>query len=674
MPEKNRSFIIELMISGFGFFLVVALLWMPFGLKTTDIADGWINLLKVERASMISLVEGSRPLVYLPWKLSYWVSNDSFMGVGLVLAALFWGRTVVFYWILRNLRLLPPPLAFFISILFILYPADQGIFLMRALGRHTAVFFYYLALLLMILAVKRPSPLYLTGMILAEGISALIAEQGYLLMFATPLLLLADNTSTRRNKIYIVVGWYLVMLFSIINFIQGKKGHQEKILADGQAESVFQYLTEVVTSNLLAYKRVFVGGWLDVFEKIRNAQVEYWLFGLGIVLVAVNVYYLLSRLFYNTPENVSSIQLSPFLAIIAGLAVIGLTFFPYSLTSFRYVYSRVFYYAMGGGALVLGVLYAQLVKKIPKWENILTPILGGIVILLIAVNGLAQRSSLVKTSQRQQKILVSIVEQAPYIEENTTIVLLCDKRRPFTRLDYVFRAALSWTYDQEKIRALQCDSLSACDQIPYATSLIFECNADDTVTLLQQLPAKYHNDSIKYKPQSRINGYTPFPERAQLAFDFAPNPSNLAPQEWVGNSGSLNDRKVCNVSFAGDCSLLFFDDGIPTSFSQSLEVKGKAGETFKFTIWAKSRSLLNKPIALATITLRNQTGIEENHLVVGQPSKEWSLFWAQFETADFYEDIMITVHPNSDSLSIWLDDIHVYRNKIEIVVENFSFE
>ena len=42
--------------------------------------------------------------------------------------------------------------------------------------------------------------------------------------------------------------------------------------------------------------------------------------------------------------------------ILAGLALVGLSFFPYSLTGFRYVYSRVFYYAAAGGALIVGIL------------------------------------------------------------------------------------------------------------------------------------------------------------------------------------------------------------------------------------------------------------------------------------------------------------------------------
>jgi|CXWL01.1.fsa_nt_gi hypothetical protein len=671
MHSFAKKYNAELLISGLGFLIVVALLWIPFGFKTTDIADGWINLPKVERTDIIKLIGGSRPLVYLPWKLGYLISKDSYLGVGLVLAALFWGRAFVFYWILRNLRLAVPSLAFFMAILFILYPADQGIFLMRALGRHTAVFFYFLALLLLIFSNRRSHPAYLIGMMLAEGISALIAEQGFLLMFVTPLLLLVDKEHPTRKKTYIAISWYAVLSLAIVNFLLAAKGHQEKILADAVIANNAQYFKEIILSNLFAYRQVFATGWLKAFEKAANIEGQYALFGIAITITAIYISELLTRT--SNSEDEPWVEWNSIIVILAGLAIVSLTFFPYSLTSFRYVYSRVFYYAAGGGSLVLGIIYSQVIQRFPRWKKNVDFVFWGIIIFIISCNGLAQRASLVKISQRQQEILVDIVEQAPSVKSDTTIVLLCEKKKPFTGLDYVFRAALSWTYKQENIRALQCESLSDCDKIPYETSMIFECKEDNDVILLQQLPVEPQFKNINYQPYDRIKSYVPFPERAQVAFDFFPNASNLSPQKWVGGGQSLNDRKVCDVSYQGSCSLLFFNDETLTTFSQMIEVAGNANEHFKLSFWGKSERAMSETIPLAALTVFYKDGTEEEFSISAQLYKKWTLQQLVFETDKPYSSMFLQFHPTTSAL-IWLDDIHLVSDNSEIVIYNLSFE
>ncbi len=353
-------------IAALGLLSVVLLLWAPFGLKTTDVVEGWGNLYLAEHSDTTLRMGGSRPLLYMPWELASSISRDSFLGARIVFAAFFFGKALVLYHLLRKMRVAAPSLAFLIALLFILYPADQGNFTMRALGRQSGVFFYFLSVLLMALACQKPNPLFIVGMLAAEAASAMTAEQGFLLMLATPLALLLCDDCSKSKKGWIALLWYVILALCIINFVQAGRSYQTGLIERGMRSDIFQYLKEIIWSNLLAYRRIFVDGWLKAIGSLKDIQSLYLPYAAAITLVAGGATWWIARATHEQDRQV--ITSRHFIALVfTGLAIIGLSFFPYSITVARYDNVRVFYYAAAGGALITGIIYFRIIQALPRF-------------------------------------------------------------------------------------------------------------------------------------------------------------------------------------------------------------------------------------------------------------------------------------------------------------------
>ncbi len=505
-------------LGALGFLIIIVLLWLPFGWKTTDIGDGWINLSIVEQGTPINL-GGGRPLVYLPWKLGSLITQDSFIGVRFVFAALFWGKAFVVYTLLRKMRLADASLAFLITIVFILHPADQSNFVMRALGRQTGTFFYFLSVLLMVLACQRSNRLYFIGMLIAEGMSALISEQGFVIIMLTPLLMLLCKEGSNRKKAGIAAAWLVVLALCIVNFIGGEKPYQSGLLEGGLKSDPLQFLGDVALSNLVAYRRIFFDGWIKAALALRDFQYRFLFIALVITLLVGCAAWLLNRSKDEERCEENSARYFTIL-ILGGLVMVGASFFPYSLTIKRYSTFHVFYYGAAGAALIMGLIYAQMIRRIPRYKEATNTVLWGLTIFLAAFLGLEQQNALLVQSRGQQQVLLNIVEQAPALKPNVTIVLLADAGKSPFEGSAVFRNALNWTYQAlpKQWQALQCaQTENRCEFVengingniqgnkffvPYENVIFFQYNTKKTA-LLAQFPKEYQQEGVTYNYQER---------------------------------------------------------------------------------------------------------------------------------------------------------------------------
>ncbi len=683
----------QLYIGGLGILIVVIILWSPFGLKIPDYAEGWGNLSVVQGFHVMkSDFTTSRPLVYFPWKVAYLLSRDSFIGARLVLAALFWGKAFALYAILRKMRLANAVLAFLIAILFILHPADQGNLILRALGRHFAVFLYVVSVLFMVLACQRSNPLYLIGMLIAEGASALASEQGLPLILFTPLVLLLCKECSKSKKVKITLWWFGVLALSIFNFITADKQHQAAAF-DGSRTGISQFIQEVLLSNLIAYRRLFFDGWQTALKWALDFQTPYFYFAIAITLATGLTAWLLSRL---AGEQEKQVNIGRYFAvlILAGLAIIGLSFFPYSITTARYDGLRVFYYAAAGAALVTGIIFFKICQAIPRFGKTIEFILWGVTVFLIASNGLNQYAKYAQRGLIQQQILVNIVEQAPYVSPNTTLVLLVSEEsaKPFG-MQIFFQYALNWIYDNlppsESIICYEnrdncvfdikgiAGSISTGAEIRvlYENVLLFRYATDKGTVLLDQIPPEYQREGVtyNYRPYRRIAAFTPFPRRPQKAFDFLPDPARLSPEAWTGATQSLNDRKVCDVSSSGRCSLLLYGDETTAAFGQTIPVSGSAGEQFKLTLWHKTQDV-SIGIIPALVTVFYSDGSTGEFISSAQPSSDWTTTDLAFQPAKPYTHLLVTLLSNAPSGLVWLDNLLLTKDNIEVNILNPSFE
>jgi hypothetical protein len=212
--------------------------------------------------------------------------------------------------------------------------------------------------------------------------------------------------------------------------------------------------------------------------------------------------------------------------------------------------------------------------------------------------------------------------------------------------------------------------------VPYEEMLLFEYDGGLDVRLLDQIPPEYQQAGVSYnyRPYQRITSYVPFPRRPQIAFEFTPDSARLAPADWRNTAQTIDDRRACGVSSLGRCSLLFYGDSIATTFEQDLPISGKAGEKLELTLWNKARDTAATSIPIASVTVFYSDGTTEIFTASTQPSADWTLTSLAFQPAKPYTHLLIELLPNLPTGLIWLDDLHLTRDNLEIPILNPSFE
>ncbi|MFN8451165.1 MAG: hypothetical protein U0521_21940 [Anaerolineae bacterium] len=141
---------------------LVVILWLPFGLKVSGIMEEWLVVHDLEHGGasernedfdwfITTGVHRLRPLVGLTFVAAYSLTPDSFVGYNLVAMALFVGKSVVLYLILRKLTRDNTTYALLVALLFIIYPADGGLFAFRSINVHLAVLWFLLSVYLFLI-------------------------------------------------------------------------------------------------------------------------------------------------------------------------------------------------------------------------------------------------------------------------------------------------------------------------------------------------------------------------------------------------------------------------------------------------------------------------------------------------------------------------------------------
>jgi len=694
-----------------GLFLVVALLWAPFGLKTTGSVEAWAMLYKAENQPLLAKFGFSRILVYLPWELAYLISGNSFVGAQLVLAFLLFAKGLLLFLILRGLRIADQATAFLVGVLFIIYPADEGTFLLRALGRHTGVFFYMLAVFFLVLSLNKKNWLYYFMMTVFEGTSLLIAEAGIPLMFFTPLIFLfwRDKFSNEKRK-QITIIWYIVpLLYTVwilygLFFVQNSLVYQKRRFADGFNDFSF-FIVNVFHSNLLAYYRGFWTGWLASF-RLLSMQREFIYISVAVMLVVCSMAWIVNYLTgINVLNNNDNKPVRFFFPLLFGLIIFGLGFFPYSVTDLRYDKWRVFYYSIIGSALIFGVVYFHLSRLSLRWGKVIFMVLWAPTLFFATLSSLNQKNSFVDESYVEQKVLSTLIEQAPYIKPETEIVMIVDSAqdKPFPN-NNVFSYAIHWLYQRGNLNGIICyvnspncvftDKALAVEGTPkksstgneylYKNILFFSYKPNRGLILLQKIPGEFLNDNSDsgYNPYNLISGYIPFPKRPQEAFEkeYSPHPVHVSPIGWNGEGLTMNDRKVCNEAYSGRCSLLISgDDGTTTTFSQELDVEGNSGDTLTLKLCSKAigfqKHVGNQKAPFALLTTSNTNGDSVDYkMPISWKLESWDCMEQVITSKQPYTHITITLENDSPTGRIWVDDVQLLKNLTEIKILNAFFE
>lgn len=249
-------------------------LWTPFGLNVIGIQEEWRNLAHVESGQIITAELRTRPTLLLPVYVAYFLTPDSFVGYNLVQMALFVGKGFVSYLILKRLHPGKAAWAMLTAVLFMIFPADEGLMTLRATPIHMALFCLLLAVyfLLMFWDTRKLPALF--GMWISLAISLLTYELAYPLVAAVPLVLVWKERRISKRVIYYSLLWYAVpvitLLYTLYNFLFLPESMSSRLLEQGTNAESGGLISEMLEAAGLAYQRHFVTGWMRGLQMLTT--------------------------------------------------------------------------------------------------------------------------------------------------------------------------------------------------------------------------------------------------------------------------------------------------------------------------------------------------------------------------------------------------------------------
>lgn len=431
----------------FGLATIVVLLWFPFGLDTLPDVESWhvMNLADKDGFYTSYFESTARPLVPLPWKLASLVVPYPFIGPNLLLALVFFGKAVLLYFILGNLKIGNPGARFIAALLFIIFPADEGNFALRLLHYHFSLSLYLLAVYCLTRYCVKSQPIYVAGFsALVLVISCLIYEVVVPLAIFTPLLLIYFGKVSRPEKFQAMGFWYLALIGHLIFYFTRPLEYQSMRFAAGSSAGGF--VSEIIQGFIRAYLHGFWDSWVNSINKLFS-EPAYGIFALFIALIAAVVAYLLT----NEKTSFSKKTLKPNAwATLLGLVAFGLAFSLYTLADTRDATIRVFLYASMGGGMAIAFFLALASNKLGRYQSLIFASTSFILVLAAAHWGLVQKSEFVVVSDRQREALASLTSQATGIDQDATLIILMENAvdRPFNNIK-VISTALAWVFSRE---------------------------------------------------------------------------------------------------------------------------------------------------------------------------------------------------------------------------------
>ena len=278
----------------------VLLLYLPFGFDSIGHWEEWHVFAYYEGGPFFVFASemASRFYSTAPHALAYLISSESFVGYHLVHYALFVAKLVLFYGILRQLRVMPL-YAFLTAVLFMVYPVNSALMSLRSLPLNFSICSLLAAVYFMLQYIKRPDRLTLAAVWLALLYNVASNETGYAIILVVPLLWwLRCRRLTWRN-LNLTAIWYLFPAFKLALLLMLQltnrgyyRGPGLDAAADAQeaATSIPDMLLQVLSA---VYRHAFFDGWRDAFAALEHNR--WWPETLAALLIVAAVAWYLSR-------------------------------------------------------------------------------------------------------------------------------------------------------------------------------------------------------------------------------------------------------------------------------------------------------------------------------------------------------------------------------------------
>jgi len=445
--------------------VIVVVIWIPFGFKVTGLMEEWMVLHSLEsgvpseRNEDFSLfitsgLQRMRPLVGAAFVVGYSIAPDSFFGFNIVMMGLIAAKGIALYLILRKLTAGNKAYALLVALLFVVYPADSGLFTLRSLSIHLSIFWLLLGAYLFLVYFETGRWWALVGSWLAMIGSVWIYEVAYPLIFLTPVLLVLlegrVNRRVIRASLLLYVAPLAALLYYALMFTQGASYQAWLLQRSGLNQP--SVIGEMLTSIVNAYNRHFAEGWLRAFEQIVPAFVV-------LSLMMGGVAFAFGRLLLRRQGNTPDSKRRYWQLALLGFAVVGIGYAPFLITPYRNLDWRVYSFSSIGGAIFAGsiayliVLYARLRPAI--FVAIMSVLIG-----IGTMHSLNQHAYYAGLSSDQQRLLRGIATEIPAWKANAPLIVVDETGRYYDNwtmgASYLLKYALRYLYEDYSLNAVLC--------------------------------------------------------------------------------------------------------------------------------------------------------------------------------------------------------------------------
>ena len=533
----KSKFTSDLIVIG-GFLLFVFLLYLPFGFESIGHQEEWVVHAYLEgRPSKLETELVARFWGMIPHTLAYIISSESFVGYHLVNFLMFWGKLVLLYGILRQLKL-PRLYAFLITMLFMVYPVNSGLMSLRSLPMQFSMIALLAAVYLILDYQKHPTRLGLLGIWLGLIFNVATNESAYVMILVIPLLWCLRGRALTWSNFNLTAIWYIFPAFKAAYLLLLLSANQdfyraEVFLDSPRAVSEFA----MVIPNLVdVYRNTFVDGWREAWA--AAGQNTYMILTVaGLAFVGGIAWHLARAKDADTFPSVRQISIWLVSGLLLIVPAVGVLIW---IERYRDNLWRLYFYVPIAAAMVIFSLIVLLTALIarPRYRNV-TVIILCVILMFPALSRLfLQHEHFVNAANIKAQILMQMMEQAPQIDPTAEVILLADMSLEDLEANNIaefWENMLDSAYfvlyqrDHPQFAFMCLTIIRKChtsdlkrprfhylrQDTSYRDTILLRLYDDGTVKLLDELPQELGSaDSGGYDPKRLYDPDAPLPPRA----------------------------------------------------------------------------------------------------------------------------------------------------------------
>ena len=426
LKSKTKS---DFIVIG-GFLLFIFLLYLPFGFESIGHKEEWVIHAYLEGKPTTSWLERELPSRFwgiVPHTLAYLINSESFVGYHLVNFLMFWGKLVLLYGILRQLKM-PRLYAFLTTMLFMVYPVNSGLMSLRSLPMQFSMISLLAAVYLILDYQKNPTRLRLLGIWLGLLFNVSSNESAYVIILVIPLLWWLRRRELTWKNFNLTAIWYifpaLKAAYMLLLTGANQPFYRSNILgyaldSESAAPNVFSKFA-VDMANI--YHHTFVDGW----QRAWSAVGQNTYMALTIIMLALvgGLAWHLSRKDTAFP-SVKQLVLSLVSGLLFTVPAVGVLIWIEMYSGDPW---RMYFYVPIAAAIAVFSLIALLTAFIarPRYRNATVIILCIILMLPALSRLLLQHERFVDKANKKAIVLHDILETAPQAESDTVLILIAE--------------------------------------------------------------------------------------------------------------------------------------------------------------------------------------------------------------------------------------------------------